>query len=154
MFVIYCIYVSNTFIYLFSSFQTLTMLIAVVATYALSWLPIHTINLIGENDPEIYDDKAIHITWLFFTWLALSNSGANPIIYCWMNEKFRRGFLLIFHCITCSRFRHFSALVYSKMSTRYFSRRGSVTRDIELVDANPESVITCDTTTGRKTEDI
>jgi len=35
--------------------------------------------------------------WFAFHWLAMSHSCYNPIIYCYMNARFRGGFLQIMH---------------------------------------------------------
>ncbi len=35
--------------------------------------------------------------YLCIYWLAMSNSMYNPVIYCVMNQKFRRGFVRVFY---------------------------------------------------------
>lgn len=35
--------------------------------------------------------------WSAFHWLAMSHSCYNPIIYCYMNARFRSGFILVLH---------------------------------------------------------
>ncbi|EDS44131.1 conserved hypothetical protein [Culex quinquefasciatus] len=35
--------------------------------------------------------------WFAFHWLAMSHSCYNPIIYCYMNARFRSGFILVLH---------------------------------------------------------
>lgn len=37
--------------------------------------------------------------WFAFHWLAMSHSCYNPIIYCYMNARFRGGFIQILHRI-------------------------------------------------------
>ena len=81
--------------YLFSFFfQMIRMMITVVVFYALCWLPLHTITIIGDNNPDIYNRKYVPILWLCFHWLSMSNSCYNPIIYLWMSPKFRAGLRL------------------------------------------------------------
>lgn len=70
------------------------MMITVVVFYALCWLPLHTITIIGDNNPDIYNRKYVPILWLCFHWLSMSNSCYNPIIYLWMSPKFRAGLRL------------------------------------------------------------
>ena len=41
--------------------------------------------------------------WIACHWLAMSNCCYNPIVYCWMNEKFRAGFRYAFRCFPCVR---------------------------------------------------
>lgn len=31
--------------------------------------------------------------WMILHWLAMSHSCYNPVIYCWMNARFRTGFI-------------------------------------------------------------
>ena len=68
------------------------MMIIVVIIYALCWLPLHTITLVGDSYETIYSYLYIHIIWTACHWLAMSNSCYNPIVYCWMNSKYRQGF--------------------------------------------------------------
>ena len=74
------------------------MMIAMVVIYALSWLPIHAITLIGDNYPDIYSESYINIVWIAAHWTAMSHSCYNPIVYFSMNSKFRAGFLKVFKC--------------------------------------------------------
>lgn len=50
--------------------------------------------------------------WFAFHWLAMSHSCYNPIIYCYMNARFRVGFITVLHripglrrCICLKRLR-------------------------------------------------
>lgn len=74
------------------------MMITVVVIYAICWLPIHTITLVGDRHPHIYTYQHIQTIWICCHWLAMSNGCYNPIVYCWMNTKFRQGFRHIFRC--------------------------------------------------------
>jgi len=75
-------------------FQMIKMMVTVVIFYALCWLPLHTISLIGDHNPAIYNNKYTPVLWLCFHWLSMSNSCYNPIIYLWMSPKFRAGLRL------------------------------------------------------------
>ena len=99
------------------------MLVAVVTAYALSWMPLHVITLVGDSNPEIYNKVAVHMTWLFAHWLAFSNCAMNPIIYCWMNSAFRSSFLYMFRKVTCyaKRRRKPNKVCRSSQRTTYFS---------------------------------
>ena len=77
------------------------MTITVVVIYGLCWLPLHTITLLGEAQPSIYTFKFIQPIWITCHWLAMSNSCYNPIVYCWMNRRFRSGFKLAFRRCPC-----------------------------------------------------
>ena len=77
------------------------MMITVVIIYALCWLPLHSITLIGDAHPSIYSYKYIQTVWISCHWLAMSNCCYNPMVYCWMNSRFRTGFTHVFRCLPC-----------------------------------------------------
>ncbi|XP_046359645.1 RYamide receptor-like [Haliotis cracherodii] len=77
------------------------MMFTVVLIYALCWLPLHALNLAGDINPSIYDGEHMNILWMVSHWLAMSNCMYNPFVYCWMNSKFRQGFVSAFRCLTC-----------------------------------------------------
>lgn len=87
----------NVYLYIF---QMVKMMITVVIFYALCWLPLHAITLLGDNNPFIYDNRYTPIIWLCTHWLAMSNSCYNPMIYLWMSPKFRAGLQLAIHGCT------------------------------------------------------
>ncbi|KAE8737205.1 hypothetical protein FOCC_FOCC017333 [Frankliniella occidentalis] len=45
-----------------------------------------------------------------FHWLAMSHSCLNPLIYCWMNARFRQSFRSVLHCGSFNRKRRPVAL--------------------------------------------
>lgn len=82
--------------------RTNQMLIAMVAIFGFSWLPLNIINLC--NDYYMY---AIHYKYyflLFFTVhvIAMASTCYNPFIYAWMNENFRKEFKQLIPCIDSS----------------------------------------------------
>lgn len=82
--------------------RTNQMLIAMVAIFGLSWLPLNVINLC--NDYYMY---AIHYKYyflIFFTVhvIAMASTCYNPFIYAWMNENFRKEFKQLIPCIDSS----------------------------------------------------
>ncbi|CAH0558873.1 unnamed protein product [Brassicogethes aeneus] len=92
-------YKKKRIIYIGTSTQTpstdafvVKMMIVVVIIFAVCWLPYHLYFIVTSYFPEITNSKYIQETYLAIYWLAMSNSMYNPIIYCWMNAKFRRGF--------------------------------------------------------------
>ncbi|VVC97392.1 unnamed protein product [Leptidea sinapis] len=74
------------------------MMIVVVVIFAVCWLPFHTYFLVTSYYPDVVNYEHIQEIYLGIYWLAMSNSMYNPIIYCWMNSKFRRGFKQLFWC--------------------------------------------------------
>jgi len=47
--------------------------------------------------------RYIQPVWIACHWLAMSNCCYNPIVYCWMNDRFRTGFQYAFRCCPCVR---------------------------------------------------
>ncbi|XP_074647594.1 RYamide receptor-like [Tubulanus polymorphus] len=68
------------------------MMITVVMIYAMCWLPLHTVTLIGELSAGSYNSLGMRVTWIICQMLAMGNSCCNPFVYCWMNATYRNGF--------------------------------------------------------------
>ena len=47
--------------------------------------------------------RYIQPVWIACHWLAMSNCCYNPIVYCWMSDKFRYGFRYAFRWCPCVR---------------------------------------------------
>ncbi|XP_069125753.1 RYamide receptor-like [Argopecten irradians] len=86
--------------------KTIKMIIVVVIAYLLSWLPLHVITVVGDLDQSIFNSQCVHMLWLISHWLAFSNSGVNPVIYYWMNSKFRQNVLYCLRLPCCRAERH------------------------------------------------
>lgn len=78
--------------------RVVKMMIVVVVIFAVCWLPFHTYFVVTSYYPDVVNYPHIQEIYLGIYWLAMSNSMYNPIIYCWMNSKFRRGFKQFFWC--------------------------------------------------------
>ncbi|CAG4918000.1 unnamed protein product [Colias eurytheme] len=78
--------------------RVVKMMIVVVVIFAVCWLPFHVYFIVTSYYPDVVNYKYIQEIYLGIYWLAMSNSMYNPIIYCWMNSKFRRGFKQFFWC--------------------------------------------------------
>ncbi|XP_015790474.1 tachykinin-like peptides receptor 86C [Tetranychus urticae] len=72
------------------------MLIALVVLFAICWLPYHAYFLYSYHYPHINQSVIIQHIYLFSYWLAMSNSMYNPLVYYWMNKRFRSYFASIF----------------------------------------------------------
>ncbi|CAG9768769.1 unnamed protein product [Ceutorhynchus assimilis] len=79
--------------------RVVKMMMVVVIIFAVCWLPYQLYFIIIAYYPKITRSKYIQETFLAIYWLAMSNSMYNPIIYCWMNARFRRGFKQFFSCL-------------------------------------------------------
>ena len=109
--------------------QGVKMLVIMVLTFALTWLPLHIMMIVEDMDPAIYQTINRNMLWIAFHWLALSNTGTNCIIYFWRNRVFQIRLKQIISNITCEKFqideqeRSFS--FYSRSDTRRDSGRKS-----------------------------
>ncbi|XP_060076104.1 RYamide receptor-like [Ylistrum balloti] len=81
--------------------KTIKMIVIVVLSYLLLWLPFHVITIIGDLDQSIFDSNLVHIMWLIAHWLAFSNSGVNPMIVFWMNSNVRQNVQFCLHGRCC-----------------------------------------------------
>nr|UPH84402.1 tachykinin receptor long subtype [Haliotis discus hannai] len=76
--------------------KVVKMMMVVVVIFAVCWLPTHLYFIIGNIRTDVAYFSYIQQIYLLIYWLAMSNSMYNPIIYCWMNARFRQGFLRFF----------------------------------------------------------
>uniref|UniRef100_A0A803VSB5 Substance-P receptor n=1 Tax=Ficedula albicollis TaxID=59894 RepID=A0A803VSB5_FICAL len=72
--------------------KVVKMMIIVVCTFALCWLPYHVYFTLQYLRPEWYLRRSIQQVYLAVMWLAMSSTMYNPIIYCCLNDRFRVGF--------------------------------------------------------------
>uniref|UniRef100_A0A8C8Z8R3 Neuropeptide FF receptor 1 n=1 Tax=Prolemur simus TaxID=1328070 RepID=A0A8C8Z8R3_PROSS len=79
------------------------MLVMVALFFTLSWLPLWALLLL--TDYGQLSAPQLHLVTVyafpFAHWLAFFNSSANPIIYGYFNENFRRGFQAAFRAQLC-----------------------------------------------------
>lgn len=69
------------------SSQVVKMMIVVVCTFAICWLPFHIFFLLPYINPDLYVKKFIQQVYLAIMWLAMSSTMYNPIIYCCLNDR-------------------------------------------------------------------
>lgn len=77
------------------------MMLTVVSVFTLCWLPLNTLIVVGDEYDAIWQFTHIQYVWFICHWLAMSSASYNPVIYCWMNSKYREGFLYVFHRLLC-----------------------------------------------------
>uniref|UniRef100_A0A0D9R7E6 Neuropeptide FF receptor 1 n=1 Tax=Chlorocebus sabaeus TaxID=60711 RepID=A0A0D9R7E6_CHLSB len=79
------------------------MLVMVALFFTLSWLPLWALLLLIDygqlSAPQLH--LVTVYAFPFAHWLAFFNSSANPIIYGYFNENFRRGFQAAFRARLC-----------------------------------------------------
>ena len=90
-----------------SKFKVVKMLIVVVLTFAISWLPLYCIfariKYIARTGGEqsAAEEQLLSIITPIAQWLGASNSCINPILYAIFNQKYRRGFMAIIKSRSC-----------------------------------------------------
>ncbi|KAM7009406.1 tachykinin receptor 3a [Tautogolabrus adspersus] len=72
--------------------KVVKMMIIVVVTFALCWLPYHVYFIVMGLNKSLSKWKYIQQVYLSVLWLAMSSTMYNPIIYCCLNSRFRAGF--------------------------------------------------------------
>uniref|UniRef100_A0A1A9VHR1 G-protein coupled receptors family 1 profile domain-containing protein n=1 Tax=Glossina austeni TaxID=7395 RepID=A0A1A9VHR1_GLOAU len=82
--------------------RTNRMLIAMVAVFGLSWLPLNVVNMFD----DFYEKSN---EWRFYTLfffvahsIAMSSTCYNPFLYAWLNENFRKEFKHVLPCFNPS----------------------------------------------------
>ncbi|XP_070539545.1 neuropeptide FF receptor 2-like [Ptychodera flava] len=72
--------------------RMIKMLVVVVVIFAICWLPINVYLLMYWYHPAFQHDSLVYI---ICHWVAMTSVCLNPVVYCWMNEKFRNEFKAI-----------------------------------------------------------
>ncbi|XP_047712075.1 neuromedin-K receptor [Prionailurus viverrinus] len=72
--------------------KVVKMMIIVVVTFAICWLPYHIYFILTAIYQQLNRWKYIQQVYLASFWLAMSSTMYNPIIYCCLNKRFRAGF--------------------------------------------------------------
>ncbi|KAM4746096.1 tachykinin receptor 1a [Anableps anableps] len=104
--------------------KVVKMMIVVVCTFAICWLPFHVYFLLHQFFPELFEETYIQQFYLAIMWLAMSSTMYNPIIYCCLNDRFRAGFKQAFRCCPCVPRGSYEGLELK--STRYLQTQTSV----------------------------
>ncbi|XP_067083977.1 tachykinin receptor 1a [Osmerus mordax] len=104
--------------------KVVKMMIVVVCTFAVCWLPFHVYFLLHQFFPQLFEETFIQQVYLAIMWLAMSSTMYNPIIYCCLNERFRAGFKQAFRCCPCVPDASYEGLELK--STRYLQTQTSM----------------------------
>ncbi|XP_043210924.1 prolactin-releasing peptide receptor-like [Amphibalanus amphitrite] len=82
--------------------RTNRMLIAMVAVFGLSWLPLNLMNILDDVSTNLGLGWArwpyFHLLFFVTHAIAMSSTCYNPFLYAWLNENFRKEFKDILPC--------------------------------------------------------
>ncbi|XP_050357654.1 neuropeptide F receptor [Nymphalis io] len=79
--------------------KTPAILIAIAATYVISWLPLNVFNIVADFSSEaILDETSMTITYAVCHMFGMSSAVSNPLLYGWLNDNFRKEFEEILCC--------------------------------------------------------
>ncbi|XP_076017444.1 cholecystokinin receptor type A [Genypterus blacodes] len=91
---------SNSTANLIAKKRVIRMLLVIVFLFFLCWTPVYVVNAWLAFDRRL----ARHLTGApisFIHLLSYISACVNPIIYCFMNKRFRQGMLATFTCCSC-----------------------------------------------------
>lgn len=93
---------SNSTTNLMAKKRVIRMLLVIVFLFFLCWTPVFVVNAW-----QAFDRRSAHrLTGApisFIHLLSYTSACVNPIIYCFMNKRFRQGMLATFTCCSCLR---------------------------------------------------
>uniref|UniRef100_A0A3Q0SU05 Gastrin/cholecystokinin type B receptor n=1 Tax=Amphilophus citrinellus TaxID=61819 RepID=A0A3Q0SU05_AMPCI len=95
-----CIASSNSTSNLMAKKRVIRMLLVIVFLFFVCWTPVFVVNAWQAFDRR----SAYRLTGApisFIHLLSYTSACVNPIIYCFMNKRFRQGMLATFTCCTC-----------------------------------------------------
>ena len=92
------------------------MFACVVLIFMVCWAPYHIYFIYSYHNPSIARKAYIRHIFLFFYWLAMSNTCVNPIIYYIMNSRFRAYFNKVLCCVP-NYLKHSASRRWSRASS-------------------------------------
>ncbi|KRT83801.1 G protein-coupled receptor, partial [Oryctes borbonicus] len=70
--------------------KVVKMFIFIVTVFCVCWLPYHGYFIYTHIDRSVVYSKYVQHVYLGFYWFAMANAMVNPLIYYWMNARFRQ----------------------------------------------------------------
>ncbi|XP_022919260.1 tachykinin-like peptides receptor 86C [Onthophagus taurus] len=75
--------------------KVVKMFIFIVTVFCVCWLPYHSYFIYTHIDREVVYSKYVQHVYLGFYWFAMANAMVNPLIYYWMNARFRQYYTIV-----------------------------------------------------------
>ncbi|XP_078070309.1 neuromedin-K receptor-like [Mustelus asterias] len=114
--------------------KVVKMMIVVVFTFTICWLPYHIFFLVSKQHPHVNKWKPIQQVYLAVFLLAMSSNMHNPIIYCCLNSRFRAGFKRAFRWCPFIEFSSYDE--QELQSTRFQPTRQNSAYTISRMESN------------------
>nr|XP_056711809.1 neuromedin-K receptor [Euleptes europaea] len=114
--------------------KVVKMMIVVVLTFAVCWLPYHIYFIVTGIYEQLNRWKYIQQIYLATFWLAMSSTMYNPIIYCCLNKRFRAGFKRAFQWCPFIKVSSYDELELK--TTRFHPTRQSSLYTVSRMDSS------------------
>lgn len=79
--------------------RTNRMLIAMVAVFGMSWLPLNVVNFLNDFYMNTHEWKMYNVLFFIAHSIAMSSTCYNPILYAWLNDNFQKEFKFVLPCL-------------------------------------------------------
>ncbi|XP_041457523.1 cholecystokinin receptor type A-like [Lytechinus variegatus] len=81
--------------------RVVKMLLVLVILFFVCWTPTWSMNIWATYDPKTAYSSVTTLQITLIRLLMYTSACVNPIVYCFMNKKFRQGFIEAFGCCCC-----------------------------------------------------
>nr|QXU63433.1 short neuropeptide F receptor [Dendroctonus armandi] len=82
--------------------RTNRMLIAMVAVFLISWLPLNVVNISNDFYTDMIKWEYYFLSFFLVHQMAMSSTCYNPFLYAWLNDNFRKEFKQVLPCFDAS----------------------------------------------------
>ncbi|XP_063442156.1 RYamide receptor-like [Mytilus trossulus] len=76
--------------------KSVKILVSMVIIFAVAWLPMEVLTLIGVTDYALLDNKVSYLLWTFSQWWTFINCVSSPLLYFCFIKRYRKTFKEIF----------------------------------------------------------
>ncbi|CAH1998613.1 unnamed protein product [Acanthoscelides obtectus] len=112
------------------------MLIAMVAVFLVSWLPLNTVNIVNDFYQQMESWPYNYLTFFVTHAIAMSSTCYNPFLYAWLNENFRKEFKQVLPCFDGSTGSRMPSANHHWRSERTCNGNGAETQQESLLPSS------------------